>query len=231
MADINSEEARTAVFPEARRGLEASAVNAYKVAVASSLAHLERAVTRLEAELAQAREGEEAVRRTYAAAMREKDEIVGEAETTAAELSEAARSEADEIVLAARTEAAEILKTAVADSQTAAAELVAERARLIKQYNRVRTATNDLYRRLQAVAGSSLDELAVVSGLIELEDGAAESLDGLHTPTVLDDVVESIELETTEDHADALDDPDRKTTRYERRLGGLKDRLREAKGG
>ncbi|NNK92377.1 MAG: hypothetical protein HKO87_08080 [Acidimicrobiia bacterium] len=228
MDDMTADQAKEMEFTASRRGFDTAQVLAFQAEAAAALRHLEATVARLTAELAESREGEEAVRRTYAAAVREKDEIVSEAKVSADAAGEAARQEAVDIVTAAHAEATAILEESLRRSNDAAAEVAADKAKLIKNYNRVRTATNDLYRRLQAVAGNSLDDLAVISGLIELEDGAAEDLGELETPSTLSDVAMEPDEEVLDPEAT---DPelDRKTTRYERRLGGLKQRLRDAK--
>jgi len=226
---MTADQAKSTEFSESRRGYDTAEVLAFQAEAAAALRHLQATVARLQVELAEAREGEEAVRRTYTAAVREKEEIVSEANAAANATTDAARDEAADIVTAATVEAAAILEEALSRAAEAAAEVATEKAKLAKQYNRVRTATNDLYRRLQAVAGNSLDDLAVISGLVELEEGAAEDLDQLGVPGSLADVAADAE-EVTEAETDTESDSglDRKTTRYERRLGGLKQRLRDA---
>ncbi|MBT8213106.1 MAG: DivIVA domain-containing protein, partial [Acidimicrobiia bacterium] len=113
MSDLTADQAKAAVFTETRRGFDVAEVRAFQAEAAAALRHLEATVARLETDLEQYRESEEAVRRTYVAAVREKDEMITEARAGAEVEAAAAKQEAGEVVAASHDEAAAILSEAL----------------------------------------------------------------------------------------------------------------------
>lgn len=201
MGDMTADAARSHRFSKARRGAHAAEVAEFQQQVAATLAAHERTVARLEAELIELR-----MQAAASATARQ------EAEAQRAAILAGAREEERRIITAAHEQAEQL-------AVEAARELAAEKDRLTAIYNRVRTATSDLRSRFEDAVQSSTADIEVLSGLVELEAEAIERLPDLLPPET------SIEVDLSEDDEET---EERRPTGYERRLAGLKERLREA---
>ncbi len=223
---MSAQEARTANFSEARDGLDASEVNAFREAAADALAgweqEAEQAADRLksaEERLAGIEEAEDAVRQTFIAATTTKREMLSEAEAASEEMrsgavADAARlrvdAERETSELRARTdrEINELLVEAQVQAATAEEQTRAEVQRMENRMAQLRTAVRDLDSRLRAFATAATDELAVTAGMIDLETTRLEDIEAFRVPAVevmptVDEPEVAVEIEATPRAADA----------------------------
>lgn len=128
------------------------------------------------------------------------------ASAEAARLLAAAVTEGEVLVAAARRRAAEV--SAVLESDIAAAN---------KRLARLRTAVRDIEARFRGLVGSTLDELSLIGDLVALETTS---------------LTEAVLLGSASNHDhDPHDEPDEPIMRpgfYEKRLAGLRSRIRDS---
>ncbi len=128
-----------------------------------------------------------------AAAKSEADRVTADANQAAEATRSAAQREADEMLAAARrdaetarTEATAEANGLLADARQKAADAEThtqgEIERLERRLAQLRTAVADLERRLRTFAEGALDEVAVVSGLIDLEEKGLEQIEAFQSP-------------------------------------------------
>ncbi len=132
-----------------------------------------------------------------AAARAEADRVTTEANDAADAARTAAQREADQMLAAAgrdaetaRSEASAEARDLLAAARETAAEAEAhtqgEVERLERRLAQLRTAVGDLERRLRMFAEGALDEVAVVTGLIELEEKGLEQIEAFQSPDLGD---------------------------------------------
>lgn len=95
-----------------RNGYDPAEVDAVVARLVDTLSSYEERTAQLEERLAEADASADAIRRTFIAAERTRDEILEGARSQASSIQESARSEADEIVTVARARAAELTREA-----------------------------------------------------------------------------------------------------------------------
>ncbi len=138
-------------------------------------------------------EARAAAERVTSEAKAEADRVTSEAATAAEQTLDEARREADTMVADARRDAEsrrsaaeEDARRMLGDARRKAAEAEAhtqaEVERLERRLAQLRTAVGDLERRLKTFAEGALDEVAVVSGLIDLEAQGLEEIDAFRRP-------------------------------------------------
>lgn len=136
-----------------------------KATTGKLLAEAQAEADKLSAEAAQTAE------QARADAQRQADELLASAHHDAEAARTSASAEAQELVAAARQNAA------AAEAKTAT-----EVERLERRLAQLRTAVGDLERRLRTFASGALDEVAVVSGLIDLEAEGLEQIEAFQRP-------------------------------------------------
>ncbi len=131
-------------------------------------------------------------------AQRQAEEAVAAARAEAEQMRSAARAESDALVTEAREEAAHardgaeseatrLLTDARRRAEEADEQTRAEQHRLQQRLAQLRTAVADIEQRLRAFADASLDEVAVVSGLIDLETEGIEQIPSFQGPELPDE--------------------------------------------
>lgn len=171
-------------FPTVRkRGYDPIEVDAVMKRLAETLSEYEAATERLDGELSAAEESSEAIKRTFLAAQRTRDEMIGEARRSAQEIAAMARAEAKAVLYECEQRAAATRAETVgeADALVAVAELEREHAvmeaaamrdemyRLMNQRRRStgnglpRDREADRRRESEALAASAITELTAVA--------------------------------------------------------------------
>ena len=139
-----------------RRGYDPVEVDAVMERLVATLETHERVNADLQAQVTEADESVEAVRRTYQAAQQTKRQMIAEGHEEADDLVREARAEADELLKASRTNSGDILAAAATDAERARSDVVATLA----------DASNTAVSRLEQ-ADSEADAIrADVEGLI-----------------------------------------------------------------
>lgn len=154
-----------------RNGYDPAEVDAVVSRLVEALRGYEQKTERLEERLAEADASADAIRKTFIAAERTRDEILDSAREQAETIRTAARSEAEEVVSTARTQAAELTDRAQAEATDIAAlaqeldhEIAERRASILASAHEeaesiVTTAEGEAAARI-AEAMTSADELA-----------------------------------------------------------------------
>ena len=159
-----------------RNGYDPAEVDAVVGRLVDTLASYERRVAALEERLEEADASADAIRRTFIAAEKTRDEILDSARGQADDLREAARSEAEEIVHVARIQATELSERAAAEAadleqiaQRLDTEIAVERQRLLE----------DAQRDADAIRMGAEDEVAqrVTDAAARLEAEMSESVE------------------------------------------------------
>ncbi len=128
-----------------------------------------------------------------AAAQAEADRVTADANQAAEATRTAAQQESDEMLAAARrdaetarsqatAEARQLLAEARQKATDAEAHTQGEVERLERRLAQLRTAVADLERRLRTFAEGALDEVAVVSGLVDLEEKGLDQIEAFQSP-------------------------------------------------
>ena len=171
---ISSLDVQQKTFRERFRGYDPDDIEAFLDTVVEALrSHeiqaktLQQRIDELDRELAGSREAEEAIKRTFLAAQRTSQEIVGEAQDKSARMVERARAESDELLRSAHAESASIRERATKEHED-----------LNMQLARLRTTVSDLQNRLRSTLEGSLVDLEGMATSIDLETESISDLLG-----------------------------------------------------
>ena len=123
---LNADDVRALQFTQAWKGYEAAEVDAFRKQVQAALTDLESRLEEAGRQIEISREGEEAVKLTFAAAVRTKDEMVAKAAAFVAETEAKATSEATAKLEAAKQQATSMVAEARREAEDQRAEMRAE---------------------------------------------------------------------------------------------------------
>lgn len=178
--DLPSSVIRSQSFPQARRGYDVEAVDAFLSEVAD-------AVERYQAELTQARESEEAVKLTFVAAAQAKQDLIEEAKRTSDAMIEEAREEtatarqeaqrirhkaqqsAEEVTIAARAEALELLTDTRSDAEALTKELQADHRAAVARVEAAQAIVERTKEQLVNLAHDASGGLDAASEVLKAE--------------------------------------------------------------
>jgi len=239
MADLSAIEIQQQTFREVFRGYDRYEIEQFLEDVVKAMRAKEGTIRQqsdqiaeLESDLAASQEAEEAIKRTFVAAQRTSQEMVGEAQEKANKLLQDSQSESDKLLRQASEESERMLTASIEEAEKVTAEadeaastlranvdqeysdLRAQREneqhQLAQRLTQLRTAVADMQERMRSFAINSSGELEGLAAAIDLETHSISDIlekadnKGLDQVDDPDDVeLEALEAEMDEELVEA----------------------------